>query len=338
MVARTLNTYLVDNVTEALPLIVEDIKLHGNLIDTRNGPAYEFPYPMVITYRKPRERVLFCPIRDANPFFHFMESMWLLAGRKDVHWIAKFNKRMKEYSDDGQTFHGSYGHRWRHHFDFDQLKIVVDRLRKYPNDRRTVLTMWDPRSDLTPHNGHADLPCNTHVYFKLRDGVLDMTVCNRSNDLIWGALGANVVHMSYLQEYIARHVEAEVGTYTQFTNNLHAYKNILDKLEGLQERNLYKLNGIGPTVTFSFIETFDKELQQFMNYPYGHVNYQNGVFEELVIPMYDAWFCWQDAKTGYTEYQEDSYNERVDEALNHCKRIVDEDWRTACIEWLERRI
>ena len=144
--------------------------------------------------------------------------------------------------------------------------------------------------------------------------------------------------MSYLQEYIARHVEAEVGTYTQFTNNLHAYKNILDKLEGLQERNLYKLNGIGPTVTFSFIETFDKELQQFMNYPYGHVDYQNGVFEELIIPMYDAWFCWQDAKTGYSEYQEDSYNERVDEALNHCKRIVDEDWRTACIEWLERRI
>ena len=36
--------------------------------------------------------------------------------------------------------------------------------------------------------------------------------------------------------------------------------------------------------------------------------------------------------------KEDSYNERVDEALNHCKRIVDEDWRTACMNGLKENI
>ena len=32
---------------------------------------------------------------------------------------------------------------------------------------------------------------------------LCMTVCNRSNDMLWGAYGANVVHMSMLQEFVA---------------------------------------------------------------------------------------------------------------------------------------
>jgi hypothetical protein len=52
---------------------------------------------------------------------------------------------------------------------------------------------------------------------------LDMTVTNRSNDLIWGCLGANYVHFSFLQEYMATKLGVEVGTYYHFTNNLHVY-------------------------------------------------------------------------------------------------------------------
>ena len=63
--------------------------------------------------------------------------------------------------------------------------------------------MWDAKQDLSHRNESKDLPCNTHVYFSIREGFLDMTVCNRSNDLIWGCCGANAVHMSFLQEYVA---------------------------------------------------------------------------------------------------------------------------------------
>ena len=48
-----------------------------------------------------------------------------------------------------------------------------------------------------------EIPCNTAIYFKVREGKLNMTVSNRSNDVIWGTFGANVVHMSILQEYVA---------------------------------------------------------------------------------------------------------------------------------------
>jgi len=53
--------------------------------------------------------------------------------------------------------------------------------------------------------------------------VLNMTVFNRSNDMVYGALGANVVHFSVLQEYMAACIGVEVGTYYQVSSNMHVY-------------------------------------------------------------------------------------------------------------------
>jgi hypothetical protein len=53
--------------------------------------------------------------------------------------------------------------------------------------------------------------------------LLDMTVINRSNDSLWGALGSNYVHFSFLHEYIANSVGMGVGHYHQISNNLHTY-------------------------------------------------------------------------------------------------------------------
>ncbi len=119
-----MKSFLVRNVSEALCLAKQALEISGVLVKTRNGAAYEFPGPVVTTYTHPRERVLFYKERDANPFFHFMESMWMLAGRNDVDWIMQFNGRMNTYSDDGVTFHGAYGHRWRTWFNKDQLEIA----------------------------------------------------------------------------------------------------------------------------------------------------------------------------------------------------------------------
>jgi thymidylate synthase len=96
---------------------------------------------------------------------------------------------------------GAYGFRWKKYWNKDQIKIVIGMLKENPYDRRAVLQMWDPHEDLARKG--KDVPCNTHIYFKIREGKLCMTVCNRSNDMLWGAYGANVVHMSMLQEYVA---------------------------------------------------------------------------------------------------------------------------------------
>jgi len=100
-------------VSEALFLGRQALLSSGVAVETRNGSALEFPTPVITTYTHSRERVLFYPERDANPYFHLMESLWMLAGRNDVEWISQFNHRIEEYSDDGDVFHGAYGFRWR---------------------------------------------------------------------------------------------------------------------------------------------------------------------------------------------------------------------------------
>ena len=81
--------------------------------ESRNGTTYEALEPVTTVYEKPWERVLLLKIRDANPFFHFIEGLWMLAGRKDLAPLTRYVKSMEDFSDDGETLWGAYGWRWR---------------------------------------------------------------------------------------------------------------------------------------------------------------------------------------------------------------------------------
>ena len=65
------------NVSEALYLAVQALETKGVEVETRNGKALEFACPVMTSYSHSRERVLFYPMRDANPYFHLMESFWM---------------------------------------------------------------------------------------------------------------------------------------------------------------------------------------------------------------------------------------------------------------------
>src|SRR3989304_1089903 len=114
----------VRNVHEALPLGIAMLEEFGSRGESRNGSVLVMDEPVTTVYERPRERVIFWNERDANPFFHFYEGLWMLGGRNDVKSLTRFVKRMESYSDDGKTFHGAYGYRWRNHFHFDQLAII----------------------------------------------------------------------------------------------------------------------------------------------------------------------------------------------------------------------
>lgn len=222
------------NVNYALPMGVDLVHRIGLPEPSRAGDVLRVPVPVTTVYSRPCERVLFHDWRDANPFFHLVESMWMLAGRNTLADLTPYVARMKEYSDDGGvTQPAAYGHRWRFFADgrtngdlpaIDQLDWVVARLRDNERDRRVVIQMWDPETDMTAADaGGRDVPCNLEALPWVSEGKLHLTVFNRSNDMVWGAYGANAVHFSVLLEYLAARIGLEVGTYTQISNNFHAY-------------------------------------------------------------------------------------------------------------------
>lgn len=298
--------------------------LHNGIDGTsRNGKVIYLPEPVATTYTRPNERVLFCPERDANPFFHFMEGLWMLDGRRDSAFVSQFNARMGEYANEVGDFDGAYGDRWRYHFGHDQLGTIADMLRSCPDTRRAVLSMWDGRTDLGRDS--LDIPCNTHAYFSRRGNNLNMTVCCRSNDAVWGAYGANAVHMSMLLEVMAAMVGCEVGYYVQFSNNLHVYPEVKNhrKLMGMDHFNDHYKDGL---IKFKLVrdpKTWFDDLRQFVAQPDLFIQSDNPLFYHVAVPMYRAWTAHKEG--------------RSDAALDWCGVIEDQAWSLACRQWLERR-
>lgn len=201
-----------------------------HVYNTRNGRVIRSPGIFVTNYLKPSNKVLFDPQRNANPFFHFFESLWMLAGRNDVEFLEQFSKNIASYTDDGKTFNAAYGHRWRNYFGFDQLKSVIELLKKDPTTRQAILQLWSA-DDLNKPT--RDKACNTLVKFELDEKTqdLNMTVFNRSNDMYWGTYGANVVQFSTLLEYVAASTGYRVGFYQQVSANTHLYLDLYPSVD-----------------------------------------------------------------------------------------------------------
>lgn len=287
---------------------------------SRNGPVLRFRDPYLFQIRMPERRLITSPIRDANPFFHCMEFIWMMAGRADVKWLAQFNKRYLEYGEENGEAWGAYGARWRKHFGMNQLRIAVEMLRKDPDNRRIVIGMWDPGWDLSVER--KDLPCNTQLMFTVVEDQLDMLVTNRSNDFFWGALGANVVHMTMLQELIAQASGLELGNYNVVSNNLHMYPGMPGfeaKFNELSHPDIYT-RGLEP---FPLLYT-GETLEDFFADCEGLVDGRREIFVTRWMinvgkPMYDIWFSRGSGKVYSIE------------------SIAADDWRIACQEWLSRR-
>jgi len=387
------------NVCTALQSGLRYLLANGRIEQSRAGDVIVSQVPVTTVYVNPVQRVLTSPVRDANPFFHLAESLWMLAGRNDAaflnNYVADFGERFAESAsgkpndEPGGYIHGAYGDRWRNALGFDQLDVVVAKLRANPQDRQCVIQMWDGTPNVRARDDSADYecgdefgsddlrgswrdrPCNTHVYLRVRDednykspsygddsaslepvGYLDLTVCCRSNDVIWGAYGANAVHFSVLQEYLAARIGVKVGVMYQVSNNFHAYaseiarlKKRAEKLVGgtVQDHDLHRV--LGPdhylrsdaehVPLVHDASTFDDELRLAIKLieidKRGAMvdldqfkDMKNLFLSRTVWPALHAHACF---KAGYRSSQQ-----------TWAAEIEATDWRRACTEWLERRI
>lgn len=207
----------------ALPHAIRMLQTDGIKRDSRNGSVLVYPTAVATVYSHPSEKVVFWPQRDYNVAFALYEALWMLAGRNDLAPLQRYVKTFDAFSDDGKTLHGAYGYRWRQAFGFDQLRVIINRLRANPDDRRCVLQMWDAPRDLG--GAGKDVPCNDVATFQRgANGELNMVVFCRSNDVLWGAYYANAFHFAILLEYMALGIGCAVGTYTQVSVNWHGYE------------------------------------------------------------------------------------------------------------------
>jgi len=323
------------NIRDALPLAVKYVTRFGEKEITRNGIAIVSPKPVTIRYRFPKHHVLVNRVRDANPFFHLMEAIWMLAGRQDGAFLDHYIKDFSKTFGINGVIPDAYGYRWRCRLGYDQLEEIIDQLKASTNTRQAVLQMW--YDDLIAE--HPIKPCNLVATFRIHKNKLDMTVFNRSNDLILGCCGANAVHFPILQEYMAGMIGVKIGEYWQVTTNLHLYQKHIEMLSNriefsgeslyvaLQNRGDYE--DTIPLVKYP--ESFDNELLETIQM-IEDINKDLEIYDgnlsqpfltEVVLPMAKA----------HRHYK----NRVMSEAFVEMENVIAEDWKRAGIEWIRRR-
>lgn len=367
-------SFVAEDVNQALQFAIEHLEHEGVEEPSRVGAVVAAPGPVLVEYKNPRRRVLISPSRDANHVFHVMEFIWFMSGSNEIEFPVFFNSSYSQFSDDGRTMWDSYGWRWREFFGWDQLDGIVEELKINPTSRRCVLSMWNSTAqtqfpappgilDLAcgswsedfamATSGGKAVPCNTHAYFAIRNGKLNMTVMNRSNDLFWGMCGANAVHFSFLLEYMAVRIGVPMGSYFHFTNNLHYYT------EKFNEQKVSDINydcitavedpeppELGPELE----EEFDEDVKLFMPWALAVIRAEpppetwpintpepaaallasdvppckTAFMYSVVIPMFLFWV--------YRKWK-DEYSSEV------CLSGIDApDWELAIREWRDRRV
>lgn len=164
------------------------------------------------------------------------ETFWVLSGSNLIDpYLSFFVPRAKNYSDDGETWHGSYGQRLYSH---DQLIGVVETFRTDGKDtRRAFASITVPNLDSPSaikeiygkDHKPLDVPCNQLINFYIVDNKFHTKVIQRSGDFVFGSGSINPFEFTVLQELMFNEVkrlypEIELGPYRWHVMNAHVYE------------------------------------------------------------------------------------------------------------------
>lgn len=213
------------NISFALVRSVQELLLDGADVVVKERQTKEL-LARATRLERPLERYLFVPKRHNDIAAQFAESMWVLAGRNDIAWLAKYLPRAPQFSDDGKTWRGAYGPRLRHWGSLDQIDAVRRLLRTDRASRQAVMVLFDPARDYEPSK---DIPCNNWLGWIIRENRLHMSAALRSNDVWWGFSGVNAFEWSMLHEMLAYWVDAEVGQADYLAMSFHVYSDHFDR-------------------------------------------------------------------------------------------------------------
>jgi len=169
--------------------------------------------------------------RGTVPGIGAVEAMQLLAGVSDPELVIAIGPQFKNYAEDNGEFHGAYGLRTK-----GQYEVAVDRLKKDPDTRQAVVTIWDPRFDTLPEK--RDYPCTVLHQFRIRDNKLNMSVYMRSND-VWLGAAYDFFQFTRVQLAIASVLGIEPGTYNHHVGSLHIYEQHYDAAGKLAKTDNY---------------------------------------------------------------------------------------------------
>jgi thymidylate synthase len=189
------------------------------------------------------------------------ELLWILSGDTNIKYLKDNNVKIwDEWADSEGDLGPVYGSQWRDWKTFeldgngthgylgesiDQIKNLVERIKKKPDCRRLLVTAWNPSvlpvEGKLPHE-QADLgkqalpPCHTFFQFKVYGQDLYCQLYQRSADLFLG-VPFNIASYSLLTHMVAQVTGLKAREFIHTFGDAHIYSNHVDQVKELLIRD-----------------------------------------------------------------------------------------------------
>jgi thymidylate synthase len=178
-------------------------------------------------------------LRDSFPLLttkklHFKsiayELLWFLRGDTNVKWLQERGVSIwDEWADEKGELGPVYGYQWRHWrapggTEIDQIRQVMESLKKKPDSRRHIVTAWNP-ADV---DRMALPPCHALFQFYVAAGRLSCQMYQRSADLFLG-VPFNIASYALLTRMVAQVAGLQPDEFVLTLGDAHLYLNHLEQ-------------------------------------------------------------------------------------------------------------
>lgn len=175
------------------------------------------------------------------PIVTLRQTAWK-SGIKEILWIYQ------DQSNDLDLLRDKYGITWWDDWDignrtigqrygatvkrYDLMNKLLEGLINEPYGRRHIINLYQYQ-DFKETAGL--FPCAMETQWSVRDGYLDMTLIQRSSDLLV-ANAINKIQYVALQMMVARHIGLKPGVFCHYVNNAHIYDRHIIQAEEILKR------------------------------------------------------------------------------------------------------
>lgn len=161
-----------------------------------------------------------------------------------------------------------YGKQWRDFNGTDQLKWVIDEIKRNPNSRRLIISAWNA-SEIEEMAKAGLPPCHTMFQFYVLDGKLSCQLYQRSADVFLG-VPFNIASYALLTMMVAQVCGLGLGDFVHTFGDAHLYSNHFDQAREQLCRDYRPLPKMEITSNVTDIEAFtfeDFELKGYDPHP-----------------------------------------------------------------------